>query len=226
MRPDSAPLASPALGWETREEIVNITLHSLGLFLGLVGFGFLVAVAGLSGSPLRILSSSIYAVTLLLVFVASILFHTSLAIGLPWKKAFEVIDHCAIYLLIAGTYTPFLMVTLPGTFGWVMLALIWSLALAGILYKIFFFYKSDLLSTLAYIAMGWLSLVLIKPLFEHLGWGGIGLLAAGGLLYTVGAVFYLYDHAFRFAHAVWHSFVLAGSICHFAVILCFVIAAK
>lgn len=219
-----APLTprSP-LSWQTREEIVNITLHSFGLFLGLVGFGVLVALATLSGSWTRILSSSIYAVTLLLVFVASILFHASLAISLPWKKAFEVIDHCAIYLLIAGTYTPFLMVSLPGTLGWSMLALIWSLALVGILYKIFFFYRSDLLSTLAYLAMGWLSLVIVQPLHAEIGWSGIGLLAGGGVLYSIGAIFYLYDHAFRFAHAVWHGFVLAGSICHYAAILWFVI---
>jgi len=211
------------LPWQTREEIVNITLHGFGLFLGLVGFGVLVALATLSGSFERILSASIYAVTLTLVYVASILFHASLAIGLPWKKAFEVIDHCAIYLLIAGTYTPFLMVSLQGRLGWSMLALIWTLALSGMLYKIFFFYRSDLLSTLAYLAMGWLSLGIVGPLHAQIGWAGIGLLAGGGLLYSIGAVFYLLDHRFRFAHAIWHGFVLAGSICHYAAILCYVI---
>ena len=136
------PTLSPPLSLspETREEIANITLHSFGFFLSLVGLCVLVALAASSGSMLRIVSASIYGVTLLLVYLASILFHTSLAISLPWKKAFETVDHCAIYLLIAGTYTPFLLVTLPGTLGWSMLALIWSLAVAGVFFKGFFFY--------------------------------------------------------------------------------------
>lgn len=219
MRRQPVVLTSSPLSWKTREEVVNIALHSLGFFLGVVGFAVLVALATRTGSIPRILSSSIYAATLLSVYLASVLFHTSLAIELPWKKAFEVVDHCAIYLLIAGTYTPFLMVSLQGRFGWGMLALIWSLALVGIVYKIFFFYRSDLLSTLAYLAMGWLSLVILQPLLGQIGWLGIGLLALGGVFYSIGAVFYLYDHTFRFAHALWHSFVLAGSLCHYAAIL-------
>jgi hemolysin III len=189
----------------------------------LVGLGVLIALAASSGSIARMISASIYGVSLFLVYVASILFHTSLAISLPWKKAFETVDHCAIYLLIAGTYTPFLLVTLPGTFGWSLLALIWFLAIFGILYKVFFFYSSDLLSTLAYIAMGWLSLAIMQPLFSQIGWFGLGGLLLGGILYTLGAVFYLLDHTFRFAHAVWHSFVIAGSLCHYLTIAYFVI---
>lgn len=208
---------------ETREEIANITLHSFGLFLSLVGLGVLVALAASSGSLMRMISASIYGVSLFLVYVASILFHTSLAISLPWKKALETVDHCAIYLLIAGTYTPFLMVSIPGVLGWTMLALIWGLAVAGILYKVFFFYSSDLLSTLAYIVMGWLCLVFIQPLHGQIGWWGIGGLFVGGVCYTLGAIFYLLDHKFRFAHAVWHSFVIAGSFCHYLTILFFVV---
>jgi hemolysin III len=215
--------SSLSLSPETREEIANITLHSFGFFLSLVGLCVLVALAASSGSILRIVSASVYGVTLVLVYLASILFHTSLAISLPWNKAFETVDHCAIYLLIAGTYTPFLMVTLPGTLGWSMLALIWGLAVAGILYKVFFFYKSDLLSTLAYILMGWLALGIVMPLHAKLGWWGLGGIFFGGILYTLGAVFYLLDHKFRFAHAVWHSFVIAGSLCHYLTVLFFVI---
>jgi hemolysin III len=115
------------------------------------------------------------------------------------------------------------MVTLPGTLGWSMLALIWGLAVAGILYKVFFFYKSDLLSTLAYILMGWLIVGFVMPLHAKLGWWGLGGIFFGGILYTFGAVFYLLDHKFRFAHAIWHSFVIAGSLCHYLTVLFFVI---
>lgn len=212
------------LPWHTREEIANITLHSFGLILGLIGFGVLIAVASLSGSIDRIVSSSIYGVTILIVYLASVLFHTSLAMESRWQRAFEVVDHCAIFLLIAGTYTPFLMVSLKGQMiGGMMLAAIWALAIGGILYKIFFFYRSDLLSTLAYIAMGWLSLFMAKPLLGLIGWSGLGMLGLGGVLYTIGAIFYLRDHTFRFAHAVWHIFVIAGSLCHYGAVYWFVI---
>lgn len=180
-------------------------------------------MAALSRDLYRIVGASIYGVTLFLVYVASILFHTSLAVQLPWKKALETVDHCAIYLLIAGTYTPFLLITLKGPKAWIMLVLIWLLALAGILYKVFFFYKSDLLSTLAYILMGWFSVVMIQPLLKQMGFWGLGLLVLGGVLYTLGAVFYLLDHTFRFAHAVWHGFVIADSLAHYLSILWFVI---
>lgn len=211
------------LSMQVREEIANISLHSLGLFLSLVGFGVLVALAAVTDSLLHIIAASVYGGTLLLVYLASILFHTSLAISWPYKKAFEVVDHCAIYLLIAGTYTPFLVIKIQGTLGWSMLALIWGLAFAGIYYKIFYFYRSDLLSTLAYIAMGWLCLLIIKPLLLQIGWSGVGLLGFGGVLYTLGAVFYLLDHKFRFAHAIWHIFVLSGSLAHYLAIVNYVI---
>lgn len=212
------------LPWHTREEIANITLHSFGLILGLIGFGVLIAVASLSGSLDRIVSSSIYGVTIMMVYLASVLFHTSLAMESRWQRAFEVVDHCAIFLLIAGTYTPFLMVSLKGqAIGGIMLAAVWTLALGGILYKIFFFYRSDLLSTLAYIAMGWMVMFMAKPLLETIGWSGLGLLGLGGIFYTIGAIFYLRDHTFRFAHAVWHIFVIAGSLCHYGAVYWFVI---
>lgn len=206
-----------------REEIVNIALHSFGLFLSLIGFGVIVALTGHSGSLVQMISGSAYAATLVLLYASSILFHTTLALELPWKKAFETLDHCAIYLLIAGTYTPFLTLSVSGRLGWGMLILIWSLAFAGVVYKIFFFYRSDLLSTLAYVLMGWLSVVIIKPLLAVISWWGVSGLGLGGILYTVGAVFYVWDHKFPFAHAIWHLFVLAGSLCHFLTIFYFVI---
>lgn len=214
---------APQIPLRVREEIANVTLHSFGLFLSLIGFGVMVAVASLTGSLSAIISCSVYAVSLAAVYVCSILFHSSLATDNPHKKAFETLDHCAIYLLIAGTYTPFLTVHIQGVLGWSVLALIWGLAIAGILYKVFFFYSSDFLSTLAYIVMGWLCLSFIYPLYQAIGWQGVGLLLLGGILYTVGALFYLFDRAFHFAHAVWHSFVLAASICHYFVIMLFVL---
>lgn len=213
------------LPWQTREEIANITLHALGFLSGIVGFGILIAFAAMSGSLNKIISSSVYAMTLIALYLASVVYHTSLAIDLPWKKAGEVLDHSAIYLLIAGTYTPFLMVSVGGVAGWSMLALIWSLALAGVFYKVFFYYGSDLLSTLAYIAMGWLIMLVVKPLYLSIGWSGVGMIVLGGILYSCGAWFYLNDQRFRFAHALWHIFVLGGSFCHYIAILRFVIMA-
>lgn len=208
-----------------REEIANIALHGLGLFLSLIGFGVLVAFATLTRSPFQIVGASIYGASLLMLYFSSVLFHTSLAIDLTWKKALETLDHCAIYLLIAGSYTPFFLVTLHGKLGWWMLALVWALALSGILYKVFFFYSSDLLSTLAYIAMGWLAVLIVYPLWLKIGWAGVGMLLLGGLFYTFGALFYLFDDRFRFAHAVWHLCVLAGSICHYLTVLWFIVLA-
>jgi len=215
--------AEQPLPIQVREEIANVTLHSLGLFLSLIGFGVIIALATLTGSVFQIVGASVYAVTLFLLYTSSVLFHSSLAIHLSWKKAFETLDHCAIYLLIAGTYTPFLLNVVEEPLRWIMLSVVWLLALLGIIYKIFFFYRSNLLSTLAYIAMGWLAVFILKPMYAGIGWGGIGLLALGGVLYTIGSIFYLWDHKFHFAHAIWHGFVLMASICHYFAVVLFVI---
>lgn len=216
-------LSKSSLSWPVREEIANISLHALGLFLACIGFGLLVGFASTKSSLSLLMSCCIYGVSLMSVFVGSILFHTALSIELPWKKALEVVDHCAIYLLVAGTYTPFLMVTLKGFFASSLLVLIWLIAFAGIAYKIFFFYSSDLLSTLGYLAMGWMAVLIVYPLFQIIGWQGIGMVALGGAFYSIGAIFYLYDHAFRFAHAIWHICVLLGSLCHYLTIFYFVV---
>ncbi len=208
----------------TQEEIVNITLHGFGLLLSLMGFGIMVGVAVMDNSLVKVIASSVYCATLIFMYIGSLLFHTSLAIDLSWKKALEVVDHAAIYLLIAGTYTPFLLVILEGIYALTLFCIIWLLALIGIIYKVFFFYKSDVLSTLAYIAMGWLCMFFIKDLYQAMGWPGIGSLAFGGVLYTVGSLFYLFDDRFKYAHALWHLFVMAGSLCHFLTVYFFVIA--
>lgn len=216
------PLKNP-LPLPLREEILNITIHSFGLFFSLIGFGIMIAMATLQSSPMHIVSASVYAVTLMLVYVASILFHTSLANDFRYKKAFEVLDHCAIYLLIAGTYTPFMLVSLKGWMGFSMLAVIWGLALSGIMYKIFFYYKSDLLSTLAYVLMGWIVIFAAQPLLAQIGWSGFALLLGGGVVYTIGALFYIFDDRFPYAHGVWHTCVLTASLLHYFAVLFFVI---
>jgi hemolysin III len=218
----SSPLPAP-LASQVQEEILNITLHGFGLLLSLIGFGTMVGVAVQSHSLTKLFAASTYSATLIVMYIGSLLFHTSLAVDIPWKKALEVVDHSAIYLLIAGSYTPFLMVSLQGTKSWILLALIWLIAVIGVLYKVFFFYKSDALSTLAYVAMGWMCLFFIKDLYYSIGWQGLSLLGAGGIFYTVGSLFYLFDHKFKYAHAIWHICVMVGSLLHYLSVFFFVI---
>lgn len=208
---------------QIQEEILNITLHSFGLLLSLIGFGMLVGVAVQSQSLTKIFAASTFSATLIVMYIGSLLFHTSLAIDVPWKKALEVVDHSAIYLLIAGSYTPFLMVSLHSTKSWIMLVLIWLIAVSGVLYKVFFFYKSDVLSTLAYLAMGWMCVFFMQDLYQSIGWKGLSLLVIGGVFYTIGSLFYLFDHKFKYAHAIWHLCVIAGSLFHYLSVFFFVI---
>lgn len=223
MKKSPSSSLAPPLASQVQEEILNITLHGFGLLLSLIGFGTLVGLAVQSQSLTKIFAASTYCATLIVMYIGSLLFHTSLAVDVPWKKALEVVDHSAIYLLIAGSYTPFLMVSLHNTKSWIMLGLIWLIAVIGVLYKVFFFYKSDALSTLAYVAMGWMCVFFMKDLYQSIGWQGLGLLGAGGVLYTVGSLFYLFDHKFKYAHAIWHLFVMAGSLCHYLSVFFFVI---
>lgn len=218
----SASIAPP-IASQVQEEILNITLHSFGLLLSLIGFGTMLGIAVQSQSLTKIFASSTYCATLIVMYIGSLLFHTSLAVDVPWKKALEVVDHSAIYLLIAGSYTPFLIVSLHSTKAWIMLAIIWTLAVVGVLYKVFFFYKSDVLSTLAYVAMGWMCVFFMKELYQSIGWQGFSLLGIGGIFYTLGSLFYLFDHKFKYAHAIWHLCVIAGSLFHYLSVFFFVI---
>ncbi len=223
MKKSTVPVLTPPLESQVQEEILNITLHGFGLLLSLIGFGTLVGLAVQSHSITKIFAASTYSATLIVMYIGSLLFHTSLAIDVPWKKALEVVDHSAIYLLIAGSYTPYLMVSLNSTKSWIMLGLIWLIAVIGVLYKVFFFYKSDVLSTLAYIAMGWMCVFFMKDLYYSIGWQGLALLGTGGIFYTLGSLFYLFDHKFKYAHAIWHLCVMAGSLCHYLSVFFFVI---
>lgn len=202
------------------EEIANSVTHGLGLLLALAALAVMVVFAALRGTVWHVVSCSIYGATLTLLFAASTLYHS-----LPWPRAkavLKIVDHSAIYLLIAGTYTPLLLVPLRGPWGWSLFGVIWGLALVGIVFKLFFVGRFKLLSTLIYVGMGWMALVAIRPLCQSLPRGGLVWLVVGGLLYTLGTVFYL-KRSIPFNHAIWHAFVLAGSLCHFASVMWYVI---
>lgn len=206
-----------------REDLVNSALHGIGLLFALAALTALVIGAVLHGTVWHVVSFSIYGASLVLMYGSSTLYHATRRV--TRKQWLQVVDHASIYLLIAGTYTPFTFVTLRGGWGWSLFGIVWGLALAGIVLKVLLGDRFELLSTLVYIAIGWLVLVAIVPLVRSLPPGGIAWLVAGGLLYTVGTVFYLWERL-PFSHAVWHGFVLAGSVCHFLAVWLFVLQAR
>jgi hemolysin III len=203
-----------------KEEIINALTHGLGALLSLAGLVVLVILASLRGDAWHIVSCSIYGATLVLMFAGSTLYHSFRSPRL--KYVFRIIDHAAIFLLIAGTYTPFVLVTLRGGWGWSLFGVIWGLAVAGIVFQVFFIGRFRVLQTLIYLLMGWLVVVAAKPLFAHVPRPGLLWLLFGGLCYTVGALFYLWKKL-PMHHAVWHLFVLGGSICHYFAILFYVL---
>jgi len=198
------------------EEIANSISHGLGLAAALAAAPVLVIAAAAKGDLAWLVGSSVFAATMVLLYLASTLYH-----AMPHSKAkriFKVLDHAAIYLLIAGTYTPFTLGVLRGAWGWTLFGLIWGLAITGVVLKLAGGLRHPWLSTGLYIAMGWLVLVAIKPLWEALPGWGMFWLVAGGVAYTGGVAFYAADHK-PYAHFVWHLFVVAGTACHFVAIL-------
>ncbi|MDD7804642.1 MAG: hemolysin III family protein [Endozoicomonas sp. (ex Botrylloides leachii)] len=202
------------------EEIANSITHGLGALLSVAGLTLLITCAISQNDPWRIISFSIYGTTLILLFIASTLYHSFQ--HSHTKRIFKLLDHCAIYLLIAGTYTPFLLVTMRNTTGWVLFTIIWLLALFGIIFKLICIERFKKLSVVTYILMGWLIVVASKQLTEKLPSGGINWVVAGGVVYTLGVIFYLWNRL-PFNHAIWHLFVLGGSICHFFAIYFYVL---
>lgn len=199
-----------------QEEIANALTHGLGVLGGIAGGAVLITLASLYGDVWQIISASVFTAALILLYAASTLYH-----AIPGKRAkakLQVLDHCAIFVLIAGTYTPFTLVSLQGAWGWWLFGVVWGLAVLGIIFKLFFTGRYEKLSTIIYIAMGWMVLVALKPLFENLSMTSFGWLLAGGLLYTAGTFFY-HQEEMRFAHAIWHLFVLGGSVCHFVAVM-------
>ena len=200
-------------------ERFNGYTHLAGAVLALVGAVTLIVVASLKADPWRIVAFSIYGVSLVLLFTISTLYHSLRGRA---KDVFRKLDHCAIYLLIAGTYTPFTLVTLNGPWGWSLLAVVWGLAIFGIVQEVTIARGNRPLSLVIYLLMGWVALVALAPLVEALSWTGLAWLAAGGLVYTGGIIFYLYDERYRHWHGIWHCFVLGGSAVHYGAIAAFV----
>jgi hemolysin III len=201
-------------------ERFNSITHIVGAALAAVGAILLVAAAWRSGDSWKIASCSVYAATLVHLYLVSSLYHSARGTA---KDILRKMDHCAIYLLIAGTYTPFTLVTLRGTWGWSMFAVVWALALFGLVQEIWYAHGTRVLSLVIYVMMGWLAVFGVKPLIASLDLSGFIWLLSGGLCYTVGIAFYATDHKVRHGHGIWHLFVLAGSFCHYTTILFYVV---
>ena len=198
------------------EEIANSVSHGAGFLAALAAFPILVTAALKGGNTMAIAGATVFATTMVLLYFTSTMFHAfprSRA-----KRVFQVLDHSAIYLMIAGTYTPFTLGVLHGTWGWTLFGLVWSMALAGIVLKAFGGIRYNTLSTLVYIAMGWLVVIAADAVWAQVPKWGIFWLVAGGVSYTAGAVFFLAERI-RYFHFVWHLFVIAGSACHFNAVL-------
>lgn len=198
-----------------REELASALTHGLGATAALAGGAVLITLAARYGDGWQLGASIVFGIALLLLYLASTLYHS---IHHPVIKGrLKVFDHCAIYVLIAGTYTPFTLIGLRGSVGWWLFTMIWTLALAGVVFKLFYTGRFKKLSTLIYVAMGWLILVAAKPLFAALDAWTLGWLIAGGLFYTLGTIFY-HRPSMRYSHAIWHLFVIAGSVSHYVAV--------
>ena len=214
-----APGGPPIIGRMYYGERLNGYTHLAGAVLATGGAAVLVTSAAAKGDPLRLASVSIYCATLLVLYLASTAYHSTRG---PRKALLRKLDHTAIYLLIAGSYTPFALVTLKGAAGWTLFAASWGLALVGILQELWVAKGRRLTSLAIYVIMGWMGLLVVEPLIHALTWDGFTWLLAAGGVYTAGLVFYLFDERFRHWHGLWHLCVMAGSGLHFAAVLKFV----
>lgn len=194
------------------EELANTITHAVGVGFSITGLVLLVVRAALYGTAWHVVSFSIYGASLILLYLASTLYHGFQSPRI--KELLRIFDHSAIYLLIAGSYTPFLLVTLRGAWGWSLFGTIWGLAILGVTFKLIFGPKYDILSTIFYLLMGWVVIIAIKPLLAALPMAGLVWLIAGGLSYSLGVIFYAWEKL-PYNHAIWHGFVLAGSLFHF-----------
>lgn len=201
-------------------EKFNTLTHFAGAVLALAGTVVLIVLGALSGDAWKIVSFAIYGTTLVLLYSFSTLYHNA-AHG-KMKTFLQKLDHNAIYLLIAGSYTPFSLVSLRGGWGWSLFGVVWGLALLGMVQETFFAQKSRRLSLLIYVIMGWVAIIALIPLVKVLSLAGFAWVAAGGLTYTLGIIFYLNDQKFKHWHGIWHLFVLAGSVLHYCAILLYV----
>jgi hemolysin III len=213
--------------YSTGEEIANVATHAVGALLSAAGLALLVVAAALAhdsvATPgllvLKVVSGAVFGATLVLLYSASTVYHA--VTSARAKHVTKLIDHASIYLLIAGTYTPFTLITLRGPWGWGLFVAVWSLAVAGVGFEAFWVYRPKWLSATVYLAMGWMVVIASRQLFAALPTGGLVLLFAGGLAYSLGTVFYVMKSV-RYMHAVWHLFVLAGSVAHFFAVVLYV----
>jgi len=202
------------------EEIASSIVHGIGILLSIAGLAVMAGFASLFGTAWHVVSTSIYGATQVLLYTASTLYH-----AIPMdraKKILRTLDHSAIFLLIAGTYTPFALVNLRGPWGWALFGVVWSLAVLGIAVQGFMLKQRRWVNAIPYVAMGWLAVIAIGPMLSNVATGGLLLLLAGGLAYTVGSIFYVWK-SLAFNHAIWHGFVLLGSVFHYFAILFYVI---
>ena len=207
-------------GYSLGEEIANSLTHGIGALLSVVGLTQLLVLAANEGDAIRVASSIIYGSSLILLFLFSTLYHSFKHHSV--RVVFQVLDHCAIYLLIAGTYTPFLLISLKGGWGYSLMAVIWGLAVFGVVFKICYGERYPRVSLMTYLSMGWLILIAGAEMIARVPMEGLVLLAAGGLIYTIGTLFFIWDRM-PYNHAVWHLFVMGGSVCHFFAIYGYVI---
>lgn len=203
-----------------REELANSITHAIGVALSLAALVILVVYAAMQGDGWKIVSFSIYGTSLVLLYTASTLYHSFTSERV--RHYLKIFDHAAIYLLIAGTYTPFLLVMIRGAWGWTLFGIIWGLAIVGIIFKLFFVHRFRIVSTIIYLLMGWLIIVAFRPLIANVPENGLYWLLAGGLSYSFGVIFYLWEKI-PYHHAIWHLFVLGGSIFHFFAVLFYVL---
>jgi hemolysin III len=199
-----------------REEIANAITHGIGALASAAAGAVLVTLAALQGTRLQVISAIVFCTSMVLLYTASTLYHAIPSAAA--KRRLKVFDHCAIYMLIAGTYTPFALIGLRGTVGWWLFGVAWSLAALGVTFKLFFTGRFKLFSTLVYIGMGWMAVFAIQPMLVKIPLSALIWLLAGGVAYTAGTLFY-HNERLRYSHAVWHLFVLAGSACHFVAVI-------
>jgi len=202
--------------------LANAITHGIGAGLAIAGAAYLITVST-RGSALVVVSCSVFSATLVLVYLCSTLYHS--LVRTRARHVFHVLDHASIYLLIAGTYTPFALVSLHGWAGWTIFGVEWALAVAGVIFKSFAVGRHEVASALVYLAQGWMAVLVVVPLVHAIGWGGLAWMGAGGVAYTLGIVFFALDRL-KYFHATWHIFVLAGSVAHFFAILFYVVPAR
>lgn len=202
------------------EEKLNIISHGFGFALSILGLFLLISKANEFGELTHLVSFSIFGASMILLYAASTFYHS--AKNVKWRYRLNILDHAAIYVLIAGTYTPFALVTLSGTLGWSIFGLVWAMALTGVVLKLFYTGKYNTLSTIMYVVMGWIIVFAVKPLLDNLDPTGILWLFAGGISYTIGAVIFSFEKI-KYNHAIFHIFVLFGSFCHYISIYYYVL---